>query len=171
MKVNRRKRLTIGIVVVLVTLVTFRIYYVNKIEYTDTVLTQKNIGQTVNDESVNITVQSVDFYDRKRLKSNYKVGDEEDSHIIVTCRFSNKSDREQWMNLSKVTLEIGTESGGCMNPYVFQTLNGRCTSDLILSPGESRIVYMPYPMEKEEMKEKIYAVFSLYPEKIRISLN
>lgn len=164
--------IVISLVLVSFVLISIRVIFVNKKAYS--VLQPKlyRIGDIFEYDGMQMQLSDYKIYKGEELNSQYNnelsdIIDEYD--ILFNLTITNVSNTVKQYNASASGMMYGYESGGNVNPYLYQYFNPNTKGIISLEKDESKTVTLAFPIDVSN--ENIEYVVSLYPENIRVKLK
>ena len=92
--------------------------------------------------------------------------------MLIKLEVKNIANEERTFNIESLTLQIGMESGGGVDPYIYSYVNPDANGNSTFEKEEMRTVMLAFPVERTVLKtnEKLKLILSLYPKKYEIEL-
>lgn len=173
MRVSKKRVIIFFLLMIMGVLSVVRIMYVNAEQQVRQTYTYK-AGETFEYNGFQIRMEA-DIYSADDLKSMYQEIPEEvlaENEIMIRTEVKNISDEERTFNLTPLTLQIGMEHGGSVDPYVYPYLNPGVSGNIVLGKEETKTVKLAFPIEKDALEagEQIKLILALYPVKYEIVL-
>ncbi len=174
MRLFSKRRIIVLLVIILEILSIARIAYVNLEQHVTKAHMYKS-GEKFEYNDFQIEVTETDFYSSDNIEEVYGELPEDalvEKEIIIKLKVKNIANEEQILDISSFVLQVGLESGGSVDPYLFPYLNPGLNGSFTLKKGESQTVLLAFPIDSatEKDKEDIKLILSLYPEKNAIEL-
>lgn len=171
---NKKVKSCIGIILMLAlfVFVSIRIAYVNKTLYSVSPHREYNIGDSFEYNGLQMQLSDYRIYKGEELNSQYNnelsdIVDEYD--ILFNLTITNVSTTKKQYNASASGMMYGYESGGNVNPYLYQYFNPKAKGIVELERDESKTITLAFPIDISN--ENIEYIVSLYPENIRVKLK
>lgn len=158
-------------VIVISIIISIRIIYINsKFNNITSLLNERDDITVYND--INLEISDYIIYTGEALNKNNNddledIVDEYD--ILFDVTLNNYSNDTKKFNAVATGITYGENSGGNVNPYLFQYFNPDTKGIITLEPNESKTITLAFPYN--EYNDSIIYIVSLYPEKIKIRLR
>jgi len=166
------KRIIIGTLLLTMGIgVSARIVTVNSILNT-TVSEIKESNETLEYNGIKMCISNYKIYNGEELNKLYdnELEDVVDNYdILFNISLENTSNDIKQYNAVSSGIMYGYNSGGNVNPYLYQYFNQNSDGILELKSGEKKTITLAFPYE--EYNSEIMYIVSLYPENIRIRLR
>lgn len=166
------KRLIIGTLLLTMGIsISARIVAVNS-SLNTTVSKIEESNKTFECNGIRMCISNHKIYDGEELNKLYdnELEDVVDNYdILFNISLENTSHDIKQYNAVSSGIMYGYNSGGSVNPYLYQYFNQDSDGILVLKSGEKRTITLAFPYE--EYNSEIMYVVSLYPENIRIRLR
>lgn len=162
----------IFIIVIIIVLAVIQIIYINKTVYSIPTKIQYKIGDDFEYDGMLIKVSDYKIYRGEELNSKYNnelTGMVDEKDILFNLTITNISDTNKSYNASGSGIMYGYESGGNVNPFLFQYFNPNKKGIVTLAEGECETVTLAFPIDDND--ENIEYIISLYPENIRVKIR
>lgn len=162
----------IFIIVIIIILTVIQIIYINKTVYSIPTKIQYKIGDDFEYDGMLIKVSDYKIYRGEELNSKYNnelTGMVDEKDILFNLTITNISDTNKSYNASGSGIMYGHESGGNVNPFLFQYFNPNKKGIITLAEGECETVTLAFPIDDND--ENIEYIISLYPENIRVKIR
>lgn len=172
MKKTAKMCVSAVLVVILAVLIVIRIVYVNTVSYSISVREVYNIDEEFEYNGMLMKLSEYKVYSGEELDSLYddELTDIVDGYdILFNLTITNISDENTQFNVSGSGMMYGYESGGNVNPYLFQYFNPNTRGIIELVPSETKTVTLAFPIEFDT--KEIEYIVSLYPENVRVKMK
>lgn len=169
-----KKVFIVLVIVILGVSSIIRIVYVNSKQQTGKAYTYE-VGGKFEYNDFQIKVNEAKVYSADDMKAMYKEIPEEmlaEDEILIKLEVKNIANEERTFNIESLTLQIGMESGGGVDPYIYSYVNPDANGNSTFEKEEMRTVMLAFPVERTVLKtnEKLKLILSLYPKKYEIEL-
>lgn len=169
-----KKVFIVLVIVILGVSSIIRIVYVNSKQQTGKAYTYE-VREKFEYNDFQIKVNEAKVYSADDMKAMYEEIPEEmlaEDEILIKLEVKNIANEERIFNIESFTLQIGMESGGGVDPYVYPYVNPDANRSSTFEKKEIRTVMLAFPIERTtlEKDKRLKLILSLYPEKYEIVL-
>lgn len=129
-------------------------------------------NETFEYNGIKMCISNYKIYNGEELNKLYNNELEDvvdDNDILFNISLENTSNDIKQYNAVSSGIMYGYNSGGNVNPYLYQYFNQDSDGILELKSGEKKTITLAFPYE--EYNSEIMYIVSLYPENIRIRLR